>query len=208
MKKFSIPCVLTALSTISLFAISYENGRRGAPIAVFELPVQIVPDLVNLLCLVALLVLLVAAIAKRKQIRAALIALILSTAFSALQFIFPPTEIFQLGFRNRIEASVSADELRQIANAFETNVPPEGFLPGPGKSSLWDAAKDGPVWTNMTNSTSLGKLDNSVMIYKQTGSVELLWGGGLVGHWGVRIQTESPTNDGNIAPGITTFSPD
>jgi len=205
MKRFIILPITVFLSTTSLFIFSYAGGRTGEPISIFNLPVELAPYLLNLFCLLALLVLLLTAIVKRKQTRAALIAFAFSTMIVALGFVIPPIKAFQVGFSHRITASISAGELRQIAQEFEKNVPPKGFLPGPGKRSLWTAEEHAPIWTKMTNATSLVKLDNWVVIYKHSDDVELSWGGALAGHWGVRIKTEAATTEGDIAPGISTF---
>lgn len=204
MKRFLLPFITISLSTAGLFIMSYASGRAGTSIGLF----LVVPYLLNLLCLLALLILLLIAIAKRKHIRTALKAFVLSTTIVALGIVIPPEKVFLLGFRHRIQATISANELRQIAQEFEKNLPPKGFLPGPGKRSLWTAEEHAPFWTSMTNSTSLGKLDNWVVIYQHRDDVELSWGGALAGHWGVRIKTEATTSEGDIAPGISTFGSD
>ena len=208
MKKFFILCLVVALSTICQLVISYEGGRAGMPISIFNLPAEIVPYFINFACAVSLLVLLFMAMAKRKQVIVALFALLLSIGFAAVGFITPPIKVFQLGFRERIKATLSADELRQIARVFQENAPTNGFLPGPRKGSLWTENEHGPLWTKMTNSTSLGKLDDWVVVFKHPDEVELSWGGALVGHWGVRIKNEPATSAGDIAPGIATFISD
>jgi hypothetical protein len=206
-KLFLLLCIAVALSTVGLFIISYAGGRAGMPFSVLNLPAEIVPYLINLSCIAALLVLLFVAMARRKHVGLGLKVLLFSIAFAASSFVLPPNKMFQSGFRARIKATISADELRQIARTFEQNVPPKGFLPGPKKRSLWTQEEHGQLWTKMTNSTSLGKLDAWVVIYEKPNMVELSWGGGMIGHWGVRIE-DSPTTHGDIAPGITTFDSD
>jgi hypothetical protein len=208
MKKLWMLCVIAFLSTVSLFVISYVGGRAGMPVSIAGLPAQIVPHLINTSCIGCLLLLLLLAMVKRKHVGATVTALLLSTAFAAAGFLFPPARLFKLGFRERLQARLSVDELRQIARVFQQNAPPDGKLPGPGKRSLWTEQEHAPFWTALTNSTSLGKLDSFIVIYKQPDNVELSWGGALIGHWGVRIKNAATATDGDIAPGIATFISD
>lgn len=209
MKRFSISCVIIiTLSTVASFILSYAQGRAGRWFSVFGFPAGIIPLLMNISCLIVLCVLSLVALVKRQQARLALAALSISTLLVVTEFIVSPARVFQFGFRQRIQGTLSAEELRQIARVCHDTLPIDGMLPGPEKHSLWTEQEHRPIWVTLTNSSSLGKLDPSMVIFNRSDAVELSWGGALVGHWGVRIQNEPVTNAGDIGPGITTFVSD
>lgn len=58
----------------------------------------------------------------------------------------------------------------------------------------------------MIERTSLGKLDAPTVIFNHADSVEIDWGGALVGHWGIIIQKNGSVG-GDIAPDIRTVGP-
>jgi hypothetical protein len=112
--------------------------------------------------------------------------------------------MFQIGFRHRINSTVSPAELREIARVCSDTLPLDGRLPGPEKWSLWNETEHRATWNTLVNSTSLRKLDPWMLIFNYADKVEITWGGPL-GHWGIIIQKNGSVG-GDIAPGIRTFN--
>jgi hypothetical protein len=125
--------------------------------------------------------------------------------FFALGIALAPARVFQAGFREKIRSTVSPDELRAIARVCHEKLPPHERLPGPKKWSLWNETEHRPQWNILVESSALGKLDPSLIIFNNEDTVEISWGGALVGHWGLIIQTDGTTEIGDIAKGIKTF---
>lgn len=200
-----ILCGSVAVAAISIHAISYFGGRRGDPLSIAGFPAQILPMLMSLFCLASLIVSLIMALIKRNAAGKALSFLAFSLFLFVINFAIVPASSFQAGFRQKISSSVSPGELREIARVCHETLPVPSSLPGPGKKSLWDESEHKAKWNVLMNSTSLGKLDPSLTIFNSPDSVELAWGGALVGHWGLVIQTDGKLKTGDIAEGIRTF---
>ena len=173
------------------------------PLSIGMLPVHIVPLLTILFSIMALFVICVVALATGRNRRLAFSMLVLSLLFLMPAFLIGPS-IFQIGFRQRTKSTVSPAELREIARACSNALPLDGRLPGPKKWSLWNEAEHRTTWDALVNSTSLGKLDSSMLIFNHADEVEIAWGGALVGHWGIIIQKNGSVG-GDIAPDIRTF---
>lgn len=199
-----ILCGIVFAATFSFFAISYIGGRLGMPLSIGMLPAQIVPVLIILFSTIALLVICVVTLVKGRNRRLAFSMLALSLLFSVSGLVVAPAKIFQIGFRHGIKSTISSAELREIARVCSNTLPLNGRLPGPKKWSLWNETEHRATWNALVNSTSLGKLDSSMVIFNYADEVEIAWGGALVGHWGVIIQ-KTGSSSGDIAPGIKTF---
>lgn len=178
------------------------------PLSIGMLPAQIAPALIILFSIITLFVICVVTLVKRRNRRLAFSMLALSLLFSVSGFVVAPAKIFQIGFRHGIKSTISPAELHEIARVCSSTLPLDGRLPGPKKWSLWNETENRPIWNTFVNSTSLGKLDSSMVIFNHADEVEIAWGSALVGHWGIIIQ-KTGTSSGDIAPGIKTFiSPD
>jgi hypothetical protein len=130
----------------------------------------------------------------------------LSLLFLAAGFFTARANIFQIGFRQRILSTVSPAELREIARVCSTAIPLDGRLPGPQNWSPSDEPEYRGKWNVLIERTSLGKLDAPTVIFNHADSVEIDWGGALVGHWGIIIQKNGSVG-GDIAPDIRTVGP-
>src|ERR1017187_656929 len=207
-RSCKILCGMVFVAIFSFFAISYIGGRSGMLLLIGILPVQIVPVLTILFSTMALFVTCAETLVKRTNRRLAFSMLVLSLLFLAPGFFIAPARIFQIGFRHGIKSTISPAELREIARVCSNALPPDGRLPGPKKWSLWNETEHRATWNALASSTSLGKLDSSMVIFNHADEVEIAWGGALVGHWCVIIQ-KTGSGSGDIAPGIKTFiSPD
>jgi hypothetical protein len=205
MKRSSLVlCATVAGATLSCYWIEYAGGLQGMPMAVAGLPAEIIPFVISLLCIASLVVLLVVALAKRGPVSIVFSMLALSCLFLVLASA-PAVKLFQIGFRRRINSTVTPDELRRIAEACHAAVPVDGYLPGPAKN-LWDESQHRREWNALASSTAIGKLDPWLVIHNSADAVELSWGGALVGHWGVIIQLGDKKEKGDIADGIMTFN--
>ncbi len=174
-------------------------------LSIAGLPAQIVPGLISALCFVSLVVLLVIALSKHRPVGKTVFSLALALFCFLLGYVIVPAQLFQAGFRQRIVATVSPDELRQIARACHEKLPVHGRLPGPQKRSLWNESEHRSQWDLLIGTTSLGKLDPWLTIFNRVDTVEIAWGGALVGHWGLIIQTNGKMKTGDVAEGIKTF---
>ena len=206
MKHFTtILCVTFAIATASCHIISYIGGRQGTHLAIGAFPAQIVPMLAAVFSLASLFVCLVFALITRRPARRAAAALTISLLFFMVGFAISPAKVFQAGFRHRITLTVSVDELRGIARVCHLTLPVDGRLPGPQKTSLWNESEHRAQWKALTGATALGKLDSWLTVHNGTDTVTISWGGALVGHWGLIIQTDSKGGTGDIASDIRTF---
>jgi hypothetical protein len=190
---------LTCVSIALLHAVSYADGRRGT----ISLLLSIGVALVALGSTAALFVLVVVALVRRRQRRLVIGCLALALLVFLANGLVPPVELFRIGFRHRLQATITPEQLRQIAIKCSELMPQEGQLPGPGKN-LWVEAEHAATWAALTNATAIGKLDPSLCIYNHTDEIEILWGGALAGHWGVVIAKKPGLAEGDIAPGIRT----
>ena len=207
MKRLNnILCGAVVTATISSYAISYLGGRQGMPLCIAGLPTEMAPKLMSLFCLVWLVVLFVVALINRRPLGKTLSALALSSFFLVLGFAVAPAKVFQAGFRQRIRSTITPEELRTIARVCHETLPIHGQLPGPEKGSLWNESEHRPQWTALVQSTALGKLDPWLTVFNKANTVEIAWGGAMVGHWGLIIQTEGKMDVGDIADGIRTFN--
>lgn len=198
-------CAIVGIATISFYTISYIGGRQGMPLSVAGLPAQIIPALLGLICLGCLLVTLIVALIRRRERPVALATAGLALLFFMLVFAVAPATVFQIGFRSRITSTVTPDELREIALVAHETLPEGGRLPGPEKWSLWNEDEHQTQWDSLVKRTAIAKLDPWMLILKHPDSVELSWGGAVVGHWGVIIDTGTEQRDGDIATGIRSY---
>jgi hypothetical protein len=175
------------------------------PLSIGIFPAEFVPVSLILFSIIGLLVLCVVTLVKNANRRLAFSMLVLSLLFVASVLVVAPFRVFQIGFRHRINSTISPAELREIARVCSNVLPIDARLPGPKKWSLWNETEHRTAWDAMVNSTALGKLDSSLIIFNHANTVEIAWGGALVGHWGVIIQ-KTPSASGDIAPGIRTFN--
>jgi len=200
-----ILCAVVFASVFSFFALAYIGGRKGMPLAFGLFPFSLVPGLTMLFSATALLVICAENLAKGTNRRLAFSLLVLLLLFLAPLFFIGPAKMFQIGFRHRINSTVSPAELREIARVCSDTLPLDGRLPGPEKWSLWNETEHRATWNTLVNSTSLGKLDPWMLIFNYADKVEITWGGALVGHWAIIIQKNGSVG-GDIAPGIRTFN--
>jgi hypothetical protein len=203
-RSCKILCGMVFAATFSFFVVSYIGARLGMPLSIGILPAYIVPVLIILFSTMALFVICVVTLVQGRNRRLAFSMLVLSLLFLAAGFFIAPANIFQIGFRHRIKSTISPAELREIARVCSNALPLDGCLPGPKKWSLWNETEHRATWNALASSTSLGKLDSSMVIFNHANEVEIAWGGTLVGHWGVIIQ-KTGSGSGDIAPDIRTF---
>jgi hypothetical protein len=111
-----------------------------------------------------------------------------------LAFYFMPSLLkerpFILGFKYRTLSLSSPEELQEIAGKARSLISESGSgsLPGPGKWSLWEEENHRVLWEQMPEAKILSSFDSSVVIHvSDNNCVDLIWGGALVGHWGIRI---------------------
>jgi hypothetical protein len=148
---------------------------------------------------------LVIELVKRRPAGKTSILLVVAFLSFASGFAVNHAKVFQAGFRRKIKSTMSPDELRKIARLCHEKLPPRGQLPGPFRWSPGKESEHRLLWNELIGSSSLGKLDPSLFIINNADTVDIVWGGALVGHWGLTIQTDGKRQTGDIAEGITTF---
>ena len=187
-----ILCAAVIIAGVVTQILSYVGGRLGMPLAVGGLPAQLIPVLLQLLCLFALVILLVL----NRTRRANAVILAVGLLIAGLCFLggcaVKPVSVFREGFKHRIQHTISPEELRELARVARSQIPVDGWLPGPAKWSLWTEEEHRKPWDVLTNRTALGKLDPRVVVAIRDDAVELSWGGALVGHWGLLIRDVPP----------------
>src|ERR1700742_4731083 len=108
--------IIAVLSAVSYAAISYVGGRLGMPLSILALPAEIVPAMVGFCSFFTLLILVGVALVKRRTVRYGRLWMAISGVSMTAAFFATPS-LFRFGFRERIKATVSAGELREIARA-------------------------------------------------------------------------------------------
>jgi len=205
MKRFAqVLCTMVCMATLSIFTTSYIGGRQGDPLSVWLFPAEMFPILVAFLSVFILVILFFVALGRGREQCAVSLLSGCAMLFFISMFAFPPREVFQMGFRARIQSTITPDELRQIGIVVQSMLPEDGRLPGPQKN-LWDEKEHGAQWQRLLKTTQIGKLDPWMVIVKSSDKVNLTWGGALAGHWGVVIETGQEQSPGDIAKGIRTF---
>ena len=181
------------------------------PLSIALFPARTVPDLISIICIANLFVFALVSLFKRKHRKTVLCMLSLSALLFVLSLAVMRANVFQTRFRHRILSTITPDELRGIADFVHATMPIEESLPGPRKWSLWSEAKHRPLWNALEAGTEIEKLDSSLVIINHPESVEIAWGGALMGHWGLIIavtntgQVRNNAKRGDIAPDIKTF---
>lgn len=205
MKRFAqILCAVVGIASAYTFIIEYIGGRQGLPLSIGGFPAQIVSVLASVLSIFLLVVTLFVALIRRKAQRAVSSMMGLAILLFILTFTVIPARIFQIGFRARIQSTITPDELRQIGTAVHNTLLEDGRLPGPG-NNRWNEEDHGAQWQVLVKTTRIENLDPWMVIFKHSNTVELTWGGALVGHWGLVIDTCTKQHSGDIAKGIRTF---
>jgi hypothetical protein len=191
--------IVGLLSVLALDLSTYLDGRRGS----ISFLLGFVLILLAMGAFAFLLVLTVVALIRTRERRlvvgccCGLLVLFIVNSF------IPPVEFFRIGFRQRVQAIVTAAELQLIAQKVSEQVPVGEKLPSPGKLSLWSATQHESAWRILADETAIAKLDDGLCIYRHEDEVQILWGGAF-GHWGVIVRNSSSNQVGDIAPGITT----
>lgn len=175
------------------------------PLSIGIFPVGGVSALLILFSITVLLFICAVTLVKGADRRFAFSMLALSLFLLAVGFFTSRANFFQMGFRHRIKSAISPAELREIARVCSDTLPLDGSLPGPTKRSLWNETEHRATWSALASSTSLGRLDSSMVIFNYAEKVEIVWGGALVGHWGIIIH-KNGSGSGDLAPGIRTFN--
>jgi energy-coupling factor transporter transmembrane protein EcfT len=204
-----IICLIIGLLSLSKYGISYIGGRLNNPWVLFGIIVVFFLILVFLIALiVTLIVVLVSAKRKKAKLSYLFLILFLGIILSSFIFILNTDSVFQSGLRHRILNSVSADDLRLIAQTAKEIIPVNEQIPGPEKKSLWIEEEHRAKWEYLTEKTSINKLDPWFVVYVYENSVDIIWGGALMKHWGIVIYDNLDQRDienTDIAEDIGTF---
>jgi hypothetical protein len=208
-------CALAGIAGAIAPLISFLGGRRGMPLSIWDLPAQVMPFVIQLLCLLAFIVLLVLARKRHQGAFVTAVCLLISGFLLLGGCLVSQEQMFREGFRHRIQSRISPEELRVVAAAARAQIPV-----GESLSSTVDGAvraqTEDDRWANLMGRTSLGKLDSGVVVTVRYDSVELWWGGAMMGNWGLVIydlsraegeQSQRPQEkrSGDIDPSISTF---
>jgi hypothetical protein len=206
--------VFAIISFILALVMPYCEGRTNSLWIVPPtiIPADILPMFWLFLSCIVLFVLCIRSLLARRHVMITSLMFLVSLLFFCSWFKVRPADIFQRGFNNYAKNVLTAEEWRSIAKFAQTNLPPEGMLPGPRKN-LWDVKENGPLWSALCAVTQIQKLDPSLTIYAHTGQTEIVWGGTLVGHRGVIVfaskadAAQDPSNyqTSFIADDIVTF---
>jgi hypothetical protein len=188
--RSTVKWVVVVLIAFGLrFAMPYLEGRSNSWWAI---PPMFPADWVPLLLMVVGAILLLSnwiRAVKAKQpafIRGG--SLLVSLLILGYSFTVRTAALFHLGFTHYANRVLTAEEWREISRFAQEHLQPGEQLPGPGKN-LWVEREHRKLWSALNAATQVGKLDRSLVVFVQSGSTEILWGGALVGHWGVVIST-------------------
>lgn len=179
-------------SFLSELLMPFIEGRFNmpmSPVSLLFLPLLLIS------CCVLLLVLVRAVKAHLNSTRTAGMLAVCSLLLVS-SFAIPRAELFHRGFNQYARGVLTPEEWRSIARLAQSNLPPDGRLPGP-KKNLWNENEHRALWSQFSSTTQIQKLDSHLMIFVHPGSVSIVWGGALAGHRGVTIHTSktSATDD-------------
>ncbi len=197
-----IPAILVVVCVAIIPCLTYLGGLAGHPLAILLLPADSLPFLVAVAFSLWTIGLIVYSAIKRRLLYPSISSLILIvTAWSIPLFLYRllPTSPFLLGFHRRISAKFTPDQLRLVAAKAISLSKEEDhwYLPSPQKLSLWDPKSDAPLWAEMNRVPGFSKFDGPFEIEVWQGNVYITWGGALIGHWGIRIDSSSVARKDN-----------
>lgn len=168
------------------------------------MPAGLVPMLITIMCTFYLIVISIVSLFQRNARLVVLTCAGLGCLFFLIIFTVQQARIFQIGFRTRIESQITPEELRQIAASVQNLLPENGRIAGPEKN--FSTTKDERrQWEILSDTTAIEKLDQWMVIFNNPQTVGISWGGALIGHWGIKIDTGSEQTPGDIALGIRTY---
>jgi len=187
------PAAICSLCAVLPPLLEYIGGRAGHPLHIFLIPLAIFPFLGWAIFGIWALGWMAFLIFRRRRY----VHILLSATFIATSVVMPrflsrllPTSPFLKGFYSRISSQVTPDQLRAIAaQATKIMGAERTSLASPTKFSLWDEKADRPLWTKLAATPGVDRLDQGLLIQSINGWIELEWGGALMGHWGIRIQS-------------------
>lgn len=179
-------CLLVGLSWLLYFIIDFWGGYHGFPLSLLFLPATLLPMLFAAILTFIVLLHSIWSLICLRQIAMSFLIIVLTLAFWFTPCLFGRPYLH--GFKYRTLKLSSHQELQDIAYKARTILTNQEYLPGPGKGGLYIEDTHASLWEQMPESEILKSRNSSVVIrLLNDNSVELVWGGGLVGHWGIRI---------------------
>lgn len=192
----SVLAMLPPVIAVAGILTDYVCGRfQSIPIGSF-VPAVLLAIGLMLVCWMAALVLLADRVFRRASPLRGLLALITSAAVTAIVISSAlRTRPYLVGLRDSVFSAGTADEFRRAAKSIEEMLPSgrsplevSSSLPGPGKWSIWDEKRDRQRWARaIERDPCIGRLNESVWIFRNDEHVAFVWGGALMGHSGFRI---------------------
>ena len=183
-------CAAALMGFVWEIVFNYVAGRTNRWPGLFLL----LPYLLVLAGSVGLLICLVRSFISRRHVAATALMFFLVLCLFPCLFKIDTSYIYLRGFQAYARKVLTPDEWRGIARFAQANIHAqpgeEQFgrqLPGPGKDSLWNENKHRALWSKLTVETHVQKLSDSLVIYVDSESTSITWGGALAGHWGIRI---------------------
>jgi hypothetical protein len=155
------------------------------------IPTFIIPIFFAFIFTVLVVIFGVRSIIKRQRIVLSIIIIIVAMSFWCVPKLFPYRP-YLLGFKYRILKISSSQELRELAGNARKILVKHRNLPNRGQYWLWDEEIHRRLWEQMPNYKILSDNDHYVSIsVSDSNSVDILWGGALTGHYGIRIAEDN-----------------
>jgi hypothetical protein len=186
-QRIAISVIIISAMLLASYVLVFSGGFSGLYFLVGIMPAGMIPIFSAFIFTVLVFKNGVQSINKRQRIVLSVIIIIVTLSFWRVPKLFPHS-LFLVGFKYRILKISSPQELREIAANARKILVKQRNLPSPDKTWLWEENIHRSLWEQMPNYKILSDNDHYVSIsVSDSNSVDIIWGGALTGHHGIRI---------------------
>jgi hypothetical protein len=187
-KLLSIGTSIFACSFCAIDLTGYWGGRTGQKLSLLILPVEIPFILIVLLLTIPLVGLALFGFAKRTLGLPLLTLLVVFGGWNIRPLVFRPSP-FLHGFRTFVYENVPMEKLHEIAvQASQIKHSEEEIKKITSNTEVDLENERGLVFLpELKQQTAFAQLVERAYVDRQEDHLELIWGGALGGHWGIRI---------------------
>lgn len=188
-RLFFILCLFAGLTPLFNWTLGYLQGRNCAHFMLLLLPPALFTLFVALLCFIALLFSIGRGFMQHKRPARKILFFALSALLFTISFkLLPPqSDSFLLGFRDTIASRINEQQFFDIAKAVSEQIPRGESIWSIDKPIHGDDPGNVSKWKELGRTVDLKPLPSKYAIFNHGNEIEILWGGALTGHWGVRV---------------------
>lgn len=104
---------------------------------------------------------------------------------------------FLLGFKPALAERISIDEIRISASIAQGILDQEGAFCSPDKGLNSDHQQQ--QWEEFISEAPVSALPTPFCIFYRLEAIEFVWGGALIGHWGIRVHPSVSRYESDVA---------